>query len=80
MASRFEGEKFTWKNDFSLWRMKMRALLIQQGLSAALEGEKGTAGAAGTAGAELDEKAPLKRAEIMLRLIVWWFYALVIRC
>ena len=70
MASRFEAEKFTGKNDFGLWRMKMRAMFIQQGLSAALEGEKvgdGTAPAAGTAGAEPDEKALAKRAEIMAK-------------
>ena len=32
-------EKFTGQNDFGLWRMKMRVLLIQQGLVEALEGE-----------------------------------------
>nr|BAQ19356.1 putative gag-pol polyprotein [Torenia fournieri] len=32
MAARFEVEKFTGDNDFGLWKMKMRALLTQQGL------------------------------------------------
>lgn len=59
MASRFEAEKFTGKNDFGLWRMKMRAMLIQQGLSVALDGEK--------AQADSDEKAAAKRAEIMAK-------------
>ena len=27
-------------NDFRIWRLKMRALLVQQGLEEALEGEK----------------------------------------
>ena len=30
-------EKFTIGGDFSLWRMKMRALLVHQGLESALE-------------------------------------------
>ncbi|KAL8456521.1 hypothetical protein ACS0TY_034655 [Phlomoides rotata] len=29
-------EKFTWKNNFGLWRIKMRALLTQHGLGEAL--------------------------------------------
>ena len=36
MASRFEAEKFTGKNDFALWKMKIRAILTQQGLASAL--------------------------------------------
>ena len=36
MASRFEAEKFTGKNDFALWKMKIRAMLTQQGLASAL--------------------------------------------
>ncbi|XP_073152165.1 uncharacterized protein [Henckelia pumila] len=34
---KFDIEKFTGKNDFSLWRIKMRAILIQQGLVEALK-------------------------------------------
>ena len=30
--AKFDLEKFTGKNDFGLWRVKMRALLVQQGL------------------------------------------------
>ena len=37
-TARFEIEKFNEKNDFSLWRVKMRALLVQQGLWKALKG------------------------------------------
>ncbi|RVW26906.1 Glutamate receptor 2.1 [Vitis vinifera] len=37
---KFDVEKFTGKNDFGLWRLKMRALLVQQGLQDALLGEK----------------------------------------
>lgn len=36
MATRYEVEKFDWYNSFSLWRMKMRALLVQQRLTKAL--------------------------------------------
>ncbi|KAF3960825.1 hypothetical protein CMV_014492 [Castanea mollissima] len=38
-ATRFEIEKFNGKNDFNLWRVKMRALLVQQGLWKALKGK-----------------------------------------
>ncbi|KAK1423937.1 hypothetical protein QVD17_19248 [Tagetes erecta] len=39
MASvKFDLEKFDGRNDFSLWRMKMKALLVHQGLVKALEG------------------------------------------
>ncbi|KAL4632089.1 hypothetical protein ACB092_04G026400 [Castanea dentata] len=39
-ATRFEIEKFNGKNDFSLWRVKMRTLLVPQGLWKALKGKK----------------------------------------
>ena len=38
-ATRFEIDKFNGKNDFSLWHVKMRALLVQQGLWKALKGK-----------------------------------------
>ena len=38
-ATRFEIDKFNGKNDFSLWRVKMRALLVQKGLWKALKGK-----------------------------------------
>ena len=34
--AKFDLEKFTGKNDFGLWRVKMRALLVQQGLQYAI--------------------------------------------
>lgn len=38
-SAKYEVEKFTGQNDFGLWRLKMRALLVQQGLVEALDGE-----------------------------------------
>ncbi|GJZ68967.1 hypothetical protein Tco_0632517 [Tanacetum coccineum] len=35
--TRFDIEKFDGKNDFGLWKIKMRALMVQQGCDAALE-------------------------------------------
>ncbi|KAH9779667.1 hypothetical protein KPL71_007786 [Citrus sinensis] len=35
-SARLEVEKFTGENDFHLWRLKMRALLVHQGLDKAL--------------------------------------------
>ncbi|KAL1536503.1 Retrovirus-related Pol polyprotein from transposon TNT 1-94 [Salvia divinorum] len=65
MASRFEAERFNGKNDYGLWKMKMkmRALLIQQGLVGALKPadpkEKG--------GEPLDEKAQQQQEEMLLK-------------
>lgn len=39
-SAKYDIENFTGKNDFSLWRMKTRALLVHQGLEQAFEGEK----------------------------------------
>ena len=38
-TTRFVIEKFNEKNDFSLWCVKMRALLVQEGLWKALKGK-----------------------------------------
>ena len=38
-SARLEVEKFTGENDFHLWRLKMRALLVHQGLDEALAEE-----------------------------------------
>jgi hypothetical protein len=34
-SSKFEVEKFSGKNNFELWKLKMRDLLVQQGLQKA---------------------------------------------
>ncbi|RVW67898.1 Retrovirus-related Pol polyprotein from transposon TNT 1-94 [Vitis vinifera] len=39
-TAKFDVEEFTSKNDFRLWRLKMRAFLVQQGLQDALLREK----------------------------------------
>jgi len=39
MAARFDIEKFNGRNDFNLWWVRMKALLVQQGLSKALKGK-----------------------------------------
>ncbi|GKC09386.1 hypothetical protein Tco_1000996, partial [Tanacetum coccineum] len=36
-GAKFDIEKFDGTGDFGLWRIKMRALLIQHGCEAALE-------------------------------------------
>lgn len=59
MASRFEAQKLTGKNDFGLWRMKIRTMLIQQGLADALNKDD--------AKVDLDEKAKTKRAEVLAK-------------
>ena len=40
-TAKFEVEKFTRSNDFRLWRLKMRAFLVHQGLEDALKGRAG---------------------------------------
>ncbi|KAK9067917.1 hypothetical protein SSX86_012028 [Deinandra increscens subsp. villosa] len=37
--SKFDIEKFDGRNDFNLWRLKMRAILVHQGIVDALKGE-----------------------------------------
>ena len=37
--AKFEVNKFSGDNDFSLWRIKMKALLVHQGLSTAIDAE-----------------------------------------
>ena len=37
-STKYEIEKFTRVNDFALWRLKMKALLVQQGCLEALKG------------------------------------------
>ena len=39
-STRYDLEKFNGENDFYLWSLKMRAILIQQGLDAALDIEE----------------------------------------
>lgn len=39
-STKFDVEKFTGKNNFNLWRVKMLALLTQQECELALEGEE----------------------------------------
>ena len=38
-STKYEIEKFTGVNDFGLWRLKMKALLVQQGCLEALKGD-----------------------------------------
>ncbi|BAT75482.1 hypothetical protein VIGAN_01335000 [Vigna angularis var. angularis] len=37
ISAKYEVEKFTGPDDFGLWRLKMHAILVQQGLFRALE-------------------------------------------
>jgi hypothetical protein len=39
MAAKFDIEKFDGRNNFNLWRVRMKALLVQQGLFKALKGK-----------------------------------------
>ncbi|WVZ24349.1 hypothetical protein V8G54_002893 [Vigna mungo] len=45
MATKFDVEKFNGANDFGLWKIKMEAILIQQGCDEALKGESRMSGA-----------------------------------
>ena len=38
-AAKFEIEKFNGTNDFGLWRIKMKALLVHNGISEAIDEE-----------------------------------------
>ncbi|KAL8526143.1 hypothetical protein ACS0TY_015390 [Phlomoides rotata] len=41
VTTRFDIEKFSRKMDFGLWRIKMKALLVHQGLADALKDDSG---------------------------------------
>ncbi|KAK3043400.1 hypothetical protein RJ639_001979 [Escallonia herrerae] len=61
-SRKYDLKKFDGSNDFSLWRIKMRAVLIQQGLLKALKGNQGLPDTMST-----DEKEDmLERAHIAL--------------
>ena len=55
---RMEAEKFTGHNDFGLWRIKMKALLIQQGLADAIKSKSPVIEEG------VDEKVAAKKREI----------------
>ena len=38
-SHKFEIDKFDGSNDFTLWKVKMKAFLVQQGCATVLEGE-----------------------------------------
>ena len=38
-SHKFDLEKFNGSNDFTLWKVKMKALLVQLGCAVAVEGE-----------------------------------------
>lgn len=40
--TKFEAEKFNIRNEFEFWRVKMKALLVQQGLEDTLEAKPRT--------------------------------------
>ena len=60
-ATRFDFEKFTGKNDFGLWKVKMRATLVQQGLWEAMKYEEPDKTA------NLEDKAVVKKMDMMDR-------------
>ena len=39
-STKFEIEKFSCKNNFELWKLKMRGMLVQQRLQRALDGKR----------------------------------------
>ncbi|KAH9672650.1 hypothetical protein KPL70_017818 [Citrus sinensis] len=71
MGSKVDLEKFTGQNDFNMWKIKMEALLITQGLGEAidpvtkLEGSKASSSKTLEQVAEMDKKA---RSTIILSL------------
>ncbi|KAL8512133.1 hypothetical protein ACS0TY_018548 [Phlomoides rotata] len=44
VSTRFDIEKFSGKTDFGIWRIKMKALLVHQGLADALKDDSSTRG------------------------------------
>ena len=58
MNVKFEVENFTGKNNFTLWKLKVRCLLVQQGLHKELDGvKKKPASMTGSDSEDLDARA-----------------------
>lgn len=62
-TTRWEVEKFSGRNDFGLWRIKMRAMMVHQGLVGALDSE----GSKEKLDADLDPKDQIKKQEMLDR-------------
>ena len=62
-TTRWEVEKFSGKNDFGLWRIKMRPMMVHQGLSGALDSD----GSKEKQEGDLDQKDLVKKQEMMDR-------------
>ena len=66
-SQKFEIERFNGSNDFTLWKLKMRALLVQQKCAAAIEGDERLE-AMGLSEAEKDEVVARAHSAILLSL------------
>ena len=66
--SKVELEKFTGKNNFNMWKIKMEALLITQGLGDAIESENSKGGSSSKTPEEIAEINKRARSAIILSL------------
>ncbi|RVW57769.1 Retrovirus-related Pol polyprotein from transposon TNT 1-94 [Vitis vinifera] len=65
-SQKFEVEKFNGSNDFTLWKLKMKALLVQQKCAQAIEGEEALP--VGLTAAEKEEVVSRAHSAILLSL------------
>ncbi|KAL6351275.1 hypothetical protein AAG906_035067 [Vitis piasezkii] len=65
-SQKFEVEKFNGLNDFTLWKLKMKALLVQQKCAQAIEGEEKLP--VGLTAAEKEEVVSKAHSAILLSL------------
>ncbi|RVW63516.1 Retrovirus-related Pol polyprotein from transposon TNT 1-94 [Vitis vinifera] len=65
-SQKFEVEKFNGSNDFTLWKLKMKALLVQQKCAQAIEGEEKLP--VGLTAAEKEEVVSRAHSAILLSL------------
>ena len=65
-SQKFEVEKFNGSNDFTLWKLKMKALLGQQKCAQAIEGEETLP--VGLTAAEKEEVVSRAHSTILLSL------------
>ncbi|KAL8492683.1 hypothetical protein ACS0TY_024031 [Phlomoides rotata] len=65
-SMKLDVEKFTGKNDFRLWKVKMKALLVHHGLASALKSDEGEESS--TTGAKRIEILEKAHSAIILRL------------
>ena len=79
MGSKWDIENFTGSNDFGLWKVKMRAILIQQKCVEALKGEaQMPAHLIPTEKTEMNDKAVSAICNALVVILLFWLISSIL--